>query len=105
MIRPSGGVAKWCLTVGTGGLYGSSYLNEAFRTMLLQRLRHETYLEQGKITLNGLVEKVVITDFESDLKRNFDITSSRPAKRFFISENLRDDHRKGHKNGCVWVPW
>ncbi|KAF2181357.1 hypothetical protein K469DRAFT_713791 [Zopfia rhizophila CBS 207.26] len=86
-----------------GGLYGSSYLNEAFQAMLLERLENETYLEHDKITLRGIVETIVLRDFEQDLKRNFDIYDTNKLAKRFVVYGLRDDRKKGFRNSCIYV--
>jgi hypothetical protein len=72
--------------------------------MLRRRLEHETYLEQGKTTIDGIAEMITINEFEYRLKREFDYTDrTRVKKRFFVNASLRDDSRKGFEDGCIIV--
>ncbi|CVK87782.1 related to hsp70 protein [Fusarium mangiferae] len=83
-----------------GGLHGSSYLNEDFKAYLLNLLAEETYLERGSETINGIVERVMIEQFEPKLKRNFDCYQRSTTKQLAIS-GLRDSPEKGFRRGCV----
>ncbi|KAM5345065.1 hypothetical protein ACJ41O_010927 [Fusarium nematophilum] len=85
-----------------GGLYGSSYLNEGFHGLLKQLLKSETYLEQGSETINGIIEKIMIDQFEYRVKRSFDCYTAGAHKLFPVS-GLRDNPEKGFKNGCVRI--
>ncbi|KAF5533797.1 hypothetical protein FPHYL_13559 [Fusarium phyllophilum] len=83
-----------------GGLHGSSYLNEDFKAYLLDLLASETYLEQGSETINGIVERVMIEQFEPKIKRNFDCYQRSTTKQLAIT-GLRDNPEKGFRRGCV----
>ncbi|KAF4972875.1 hypothetical protein FSARC_646 [Fusarium sarcochroum] len=86
-----------------GGLHGSSYLNEGFRAYLRELLAEETYLERGADTINGIVEMIMIDQFEYRIKRSFDC-SKPPTKKQFAITGLQDNARKGFKRGSVIVP-
>ncbi|KAI1758498.1 hypothetical protein GGR53DRAFT_516970 [Hypoxylon sp. FL1150] len=78
-----------------GGLCGSSYLNEAFRTMLHERLQSERqYLEHGRITLDGIIERIVIKEFEQTTKRRFDIYDAHKRAQKYYCANLEDNKEK-----------
>ncbi|EXL71535.1 hypothetical protein FOPG_12760 [Fusarium oxysporum f. sp. conglutinans race 2 54008] len=83
-----------------GGLHGSSYLNEDLKAYLLRLLAEETYLEQGSETINGIVERVMIEQFEPKIKRNFDCYQRSTTKQLAIS-GLRDNPDKGFRRGIV----
>ncbi|KAK6189536.1 hypothetical protein LQW54_013168 [Pestalotiopsis sp. IQ-011] len=53
-----------------GGLFGSSYLNEAFRDLLREQLATETYLEDDGDTLDAIAETITVTD--KDIRKIFD---------------------------------
>ncbi|KAJ3547643.1 hypothetical protein NM208_g1412 [Fusarium decemcellulare] len=89
-----------------GGLYGSSYLNEGFHSLLRKRLESETYLEQGSETINGIIEKIMIDLFEYRVKRSFEYHKDKDkdtAPKLFSVSGLRDNPRKGFKNGCIKI--
>ncbi|KAF4449998.1 hypothetical protein F53441_6782 [Fusarium austroafricanum] len=85
-----------------GGLHGSSYLNEDFKAYLKNLLAEETYLEQGIETIDGIVEQVMIEQFEPKIKRSFDYTRPKIVKRLAI-RGLRDNPSKGFSRGCVVI--
>ncbi|KAI1775051.1 hypothetical protein F4818DRAFT_451981 [Hypoxylon cercidicola] len=79
-----------------GGLCGSSYVNERFRTFLHERLQAEKqYLEHGRITLDGIIENIVINKFEYDTKRHFDIYDEQRVHERYYCAGLEDDAAKG----------
>ncbi|KAI0433147.1 hypothetical protein F5Y09DRAFT_299802 [Xylaria sp. FL1042] len=87
-----------------GGLCGSSYLNEGFRKMLYGRLETEKhYLESGKITLDGIVEHIMINEFEYKTKRQFDIYDTQKMTESYYCANLKDDRSKGFWDSCIYV--
>ncbi|KAL2137237.1 hypothetical protein VTI74DRAFT_6448 [Chaetomium olivicolor] len=86
-----------------GGLHGSSYINESFRTLLRDLLADETYLESEDSTINGFIEKIMINDFEYKLKRTFNCYSARGNKQFDIP-GLRADPEKGFRKGSLQIP-
>ncbi|EGU75188.1 hypothetical protein FOXB_14285 [Fusarium oxysporum f. sp. conglutinans Fo5176] len=86
--------------IRSGGLHGSSYLNEDLKAYLLRLLAEETYLEQGSETINGIVERVMIEQFEPKIKRNFDCYQRSTTKQLAIS-GLRDNPDKGFRRGIV----
>ncbi|XXG98242.1 peptide transporter ptr2 [Hypoxylon texense] len=79
-----------------GGLCGSSYLNEAFRALLHKRLKAEKqYLERGRITLDGIIEDIIINKFEYITKRQFDLYDDLRVHERYYCANLEDDADKG----------
>ncbi len=70
--------------------------------MLHDRLKDETYLEQGEATINGYIEKIMINDFEYRLKRSFDISLAVGYKQFDIP-GLRDNRAKKFKGGSIYI--
>ncbi|KAI1350063.1 hypothetical protein F5Y01DRAFT_165372 [Xylaria sp. FL0043] len=85
-----------------GGLCGSSYLNEGFRKMLHERLATEKhYLESGVITLDGIVEHIMMNEFEYKTKRQFDIYDK--ISENYYCANLRDDPKKGFYDCNIYV--
>ncbi|EMR66716.1 putative hsp70 family protein [Eutypa lata UCREL1] len=82
-----------------GGLCGSSYLNEAFKVLLKDKLKDEKYLELGEVTLDGIVEHIVLSQFEEGQKRHFNIDT--PGKLRlplrFICGGLRDNEEKNFR--------
>ncbi|KAF5572636.1 Hsp70 chaperone protein [Fusarium pseudocircinatum] len=87
----------------TGGLHGSSYLNEGFRDYLEDLLCEETYLNDGIETIHGIVERITLEDFEKRIKRGFDYKLSTSRKEIYI-KGLRDNRAKGFRNECLYVP-
>jgi hypothetical protein len=86
-----------------GGLFGSSYINESFRDLLRRRLADETYLDSEDMTINGCIEKIMITDFEYRLKRIFNCYSAKGTKGFDVP-GLRPDPAKGFNRGSLKIP-
>ncbi|KAJ9133270.1 Hsp70 family protein-like protein [Pleurostoma richardsiae] len=87
----------------SGGLHGSSFINEAFRKHLRELIKEERYLEQGLETLDGIVEKYMIAEFEYKIKRNFDYTVANGRKRVQIPY-LRDNPERGISRSSFWIP-
>ena len=54
-----------------GELCGSSYINERFETLLIGRLKHESYLEKYGETLRKIIDGLVV-EFERRDKKKFD---------------------------------
>ncbi len=75
-------------------------MNKGFREFLRELLREETYLEQETETIDGIIEKIIINEFEYRIKRSFDYTTARGVKRFSIS-GLRNNAQKGFARGAV----
>ncbi|KAI1844837.1 hypothetical protein JX266_009065 [Neoarthrinium moseri] len=69
-----------------GGLFGSSYLNEAFRDLVRQQLATETYLEEDGDTLDSIAETITITEFEYHCKRSFDMFNLSQNWKTFIED-------------------
>ncbi|KAI1268361.1 hypothetical protein F5Y18DRAFT_375004 [Xylariaceae sp. FL1019] len=76
-----------------GGLFGSSYLNEEMRKLLMDMLKDERYLETGIETIEGIVEPIVCGYFEYEYKRTFDCYRTTGVVQFPVS-GLRDDPAK-----------
>ncbi|KAH9904408.1 hypothetical protein F4778DRAFT_780375 [Xylariomycetidae sp. FL2044] len=49
----------------TGGLFGSNFLNVDLKQHLVRRLQGETYLEDDRVTIKSIAEKIVWNEFES----------------------------------------
>ncbi|KAJ4007302.1 hypothetical protein NW766_009984 [Fusarium irregulare] len=64
---------------------------DSFRKLLHQLLDSETYLEDGRTTIQGIIEGFVFKDFEYDIKRTFNL-SERPVGYHRI-------HLKGLRKG------
>ncbi|KAH8900614.1 hypothetical protein GQ53DRAFT_633221 [Thozetella sp. PMI_491] len=92
---------NWQIIV-LGGLFGSSFLNKGFRKLLKEALKDETYLERENETIDGIIEKIIINEFEYRIKRTFDYTTAKGLKRFSIS-GLRDNIKKGFARGAVHI--
>ncbi|KAI0813764.1 hypothetical protein GGR55DRAFT_635774 [Xylaria sp. FL0064] len=87
-----------------GGLCGSSYLNEGFRKMLHKRLETEKhYLESGVITLDGIVEHIMMNEFEYKTKRQFDIYDTQKMNERYYCANLQDNHSRGFYDSNIYV--
>jgi hypothetical protein len=81
----------------TGSLCGSSYLNEAFESLLYERLLGEDYLETNNMTIKGIVDMQVV-DFENQIKRSLDVTSrNREAEMVWI-QGLKPNNKKHFKS-------
>lgn len=91
-----------CSQDQSGGLFGSSYLNEGFRKFLKERLRDELYLERGADTIDSIVEKIMIEMFEYKIKRSFDYRA-KGLKRIPV-QGLLDNDEKLFRDGCLHVP-
>ncbi|ETS77294.1 hypothetical protein PFICI_11168 [Pestalotiopsis fici W106-1] len=96
-----------------GGLYGSSYLNEGFKRLLHDILKDEEYLEDAherdnsRETIEGIIEKITINEFEYRIKRNFNIYDSRINKwrrKFDVSSRLRHNPVKHFSHGGMELP-
>ncbi|RYP15476.1 hypothetical protein DL765_005683 [Monosporascus sp. GIB2] len=88
---------------GDWDLCGSSYLNEAFRGLLREKLKDEMYLERGQVTLDGIVENILISEFEYKTKRHYDIYDRRRLPESFYCGGLQDSREKGFLGGCVYI--
>ncbi|RYP32429.1 hypothetical protein DL767_005193 [Monosporascus sp. MG133] len=86
-----------------GDLCGSSYLNEAFRGLLREKLKDERYLERGQVTLDGIVENILISEFEYKTKRHYDIYDRQRLPESFYCGGLQDNREKGFLGGCVYI--
>ncbi|KAK7998891.1 hypothetical protein PG991_014566 [Apiospora marii] len=91
-----------CSQDHSGGLFGSSYLNEGFRKFLKERLKDEVYLERGADTIDSIVEKIMIEMFEYKIKRSFDYRV-KGLKRIPV-QGLLDNDEKLFRDGCLHVP-
>jgi hypothetical protein len=81
-----------------GGLYGSSYLNEAFRKHLLSRLEGErSYLERSGITVEGIVNQATIR-FENEWKRSMNVLDKKMKAILIFIEHLKLDIEKRFKD-------
>ncbi|KAB5518088.1 hypothetical protein GE09DRAFT_1045090 [Coniochaeta sp. 2T2.1] len=87
----------------TGGLHGSSYLNEGFRKLLTDTLKDETDLEDEENTIAGCVERIMINDFEYRLKRTFDCYTARGYKDFDVPGLRENPEKDGFKKGRLRV--
>jgi hypothetical protein len=79
-------------------------LNKGFRELLKHILKDELYLERESRneTIDGIIEKIIINEFEYRIKRSFDYTTAKGMKRFSIS-GLRDNIQKGFVRGAVHI--
>ncbi|TGO89200.1 hypothetical protein BPOR_0120g00080 [Botrytis porri] len=78
-----------------GGLYGSSYLNEAFKEYLFGRLESEkSDIEINGRTIQGIVDQQTV-NFENSLKRIMDVTNQNMAPIFLRIDGLRENPEKG----------
>ncbi|KAF7957362.1 hypothetical protein EAE96_002947 [Botrytis aclada] len=80
-----------------GGLYGSSYLNEAFKEYLFGRLEKIS----GR-TIQGIVDQQTVK-FENSLKRTMDVTNRNMAPIFLHIDGLRDNPEKGFSNNRIII--
>ncbi|APA08662.1 hypothetical protein sscle_04g034320 [Sclerotinia sclerotiorum 1980 UF-70] len=69
---------------------GSSYLNDGYKDMLLNRLQDEDYLLKNGETLEAIVNRL-IPDFENEYKRRVNVMKL-PGHRVYIA-GLRGDER------------
>ncbi|KAJ8062988.1 hypothetical protein OCU04_008233 [Sclerotinia nivalis] len=69
---------------------GSSYLNDGYKDMLLNRLQDEDYLLKNGETLEAIVNRL-IPDFENEYKRRVNVMK-RPGHRVYIA-GLRGDEQ------------
>ncbi|KAK8130804.1 hypothetical protein PG999_003184 [Apiospora kogelbergensis] len=83
-----------------GGLFGSSYLNESFRKLLKGRLKDELYLESGTHTIDSIVEKIMMEDFEYKVKRSFNYYAT-PGLWKIPVQGLVDNPGKAFQEGCL----
>ncbi|RYP47954.1 hypothetical protein DL768_006109 [Monosporascus sp. mg162] len=93
----------------TNGLYDDHeieiviYLNEAFRDYIRQRLKDEKYLEKDGITIDGIVETIMMNEFEYRCKRSFDITVPNQHYKAFACEGLKEDKSKGFGQNRLYI--
>ncbi|KAH6646709.1 hypothetical protein BKA67DRAFT_524621 [Truncatella angustata] len=88
-----------------GGLFGSSFLNEGFQQMLSDLLKDEQYLETGFKTIDGIIERIMVNEFEYRVKRSFDlrnVDSRRGVKSFPVS-GLLDNPAKRFSHECTMI--
>ena len=83
--------------MNTGALCGSSYLNEAFQNLLLERLEGEEYLEQGGLTIRGIVD-VKVVEFENSIKRSIDVVDGNQKEAIGITYLKPNKEKKFQKN-------
>ncbi|RYP55275.1 hypothetical protein DL768_000030 [Monosporascus sp. mg162] len=86
-----------------GDLCGSSYLNEAFRGLLREKLNDERYLEQGQVTIEGIVGNILLSEFEYKTKRHYDIYNRQRFPESFYCGGLQDYRENGFLEGCVYI--
>lgn len=86
-----------------GGLFGSSYLNEAFRDFVCEQLATQTYLEDDGDTITSIAETMTINEFEYQCKRSFDIYNSGNNKRPFNCHGLRHDAKSMFRKNRLMV--
>ncbi|KAK7941501.1 uncharacterized protein PG986_013888 [Apiospora aurea] len=93
------------LLTTSGGLFGSSYLNEGFRKLLKECLKDELYLERGADTIDSIVERIMMEMFEYKIKRSFEYykIKARHLKRIPV-QGLLDNEKKYFRDGCLHVP-
>ncbi|KAF7926137.1 uncharacterized protein EAE97_010437 [Botrytis byssoidea] len=86
-----------------GGLYGSSYLNEAFKEYLFGRLESEkSDLETDGRTIEGIVDQQTIK-FENSLKRIMDVTDRNMATISLHIQGLRENPEKGFADNRIKI--
>ncbi|KAK0620779.1 hypothetical protein B0T14DRAFT_522135 [Immersiella caudata] len=85
-----------------GGLHGSNYINQGFRTLLENLLADETYLNTDESTIQSCIEKIIINEFEYKVKRTFDCYTARNPKSFDIP-GLRANQEKKFQRGNVKI--
>ncbi|KAF7593676.1 hypothetical protein BBP40_011086 [Aspergillus hancockii] len=80
-----------------GDLCGSSYLNEAFESLVKNRLQGEDYLQNIQMKIDTIME-----EFENKIKRNFD-----PSRRQYWEslrvDGLRENKEKRFKNHRMYI--
>lgn len=76
-----------------GDLCGSSYLNEAFRQHIHDRLEGENYLEINSLTIESIIDSQVVL-FENERKRSVDVLASNVAHKPFFIQGLRPNAEK-----------
>lgn len=73
--------------------------------LLKDKLKDEKYLELGEVTLDGIVEHIVLSQFEEGQKRHFNIDT--PGKLRlplrFICGGLRDNEEKNFRGSEVRI--
>ncbi|KAJ8064182.1 hypothetical protein OCU04_006533 [Sclerotinia nivalis] len=86
-----------------GGLYGSSYLNEAFREYLFRRLESEkSDIETNGRTIQGIVDQQTIR-FENTLKRTMDVTNEQMPSIALHIDGIRENQEKGFLENRVKI--
>lgn len=88
--------------MNTGGLYGSSFLNESFSELVRELLSDELYLEEGGNSIDGYVESIV-NYFEYRVKRTFDCYTAKGHKAFHVL-GLRENPDKMFRRGSMLIP-
>ncbi|PMD47527.1 hypothetical protein L207DRAFT_506529 [Hyaloscypha variabilis F] len=88
------------LVPADGCLKGSSFLNEAFKEHLRQRLLgEEVDIETNGFTVTGIIEKAAL-NFEYSMKRGIDVTGKVQPQYIFIG-GLRENSEKRFKDNRV----
>ena len=58
--------------------------------MLHERLKDETYLERGKNTIEGIVERILMNEYDYKPKRQFDIYDDQRLAETYYCAGLED---------------
>jgi hypothetical protein len=84
-------------------MHGSSFLNEAFRAHLKQRLEsHRDEIEINGSTLDGILDTAVV-DFETKMKRNLDITKKNLSTQTVWISGITANASEGFKHNEVLI--
>ncbi|CAJ2501486.1 Uu.00g043390.m01.CDS01 [Anthostomella pinea] len=86
-----------------GDLCGSSFLNQAFRKELRRRLDGEKYLEFGEVTLDTIVDHIVLNEFEYKTKRKFDMYDKHKKYERYEIGGLRKNKEKDFMDNSLYV--
>ena len=95
----------WYILTKPGGLYGSSYLNQEFRKFLEDKLEDETYLEDGNTTIDGIIECLIIKEFENRLKRQINLADKRRCIKQVYLRGLQKNEQKGLEENRINMGW
>ncbi|KAF2178402.1 hypothetical protein K469DRAFT_695689 [Zopfia rhizophila CBS 207.26] len=85
-----------------GGLCGSSYLNQRYRAMWKERLQRAPYLEQNGQTIDGILDAIIMPEFETRIKKRATLNKGRDPPMIIDIPYLEEDKNTHYlRKGCI----
>jgi hypothetical protein len=82
------------LLMDIGDLCGGSFVNQRFERRLMEKLKHEKYLEKNGKTIRSIVEAQSIV-FENRDKRTIDVVDKHAVLEPIYIDDLKENRQKG----------